>query len=383
MGSRHLSEVELVEYCDGETDPRRLGRASEHVQTCEVCSRAVARVREAAVALGRLSSVEAPADLRTRAAQAFLAPSVALISCGEATPLLHEHLDGCLSPAASVSLQHHLDSCAKCSAELAVLASAGRLVRALPEVDSPARVRESVFARRPRRASQIPVALRWSPALAAAAAMLAFGLLSLLRQSPQPESRPVVARAPAARDTASPTPLDIARDIGGLARGEPAAEEAAVEVAEEVAPEAAERPRPQPVSAAETVVRPVSHMAKGPAPARVTLEVSPPEVVMPAGLQALRVVASIASHDTDVKRAMELAGERFAVLNSEALSEATLAGFPLPSPGTGSEEGGVGVEGPAPSPSGPAATEKTGPAAPESSPAPGREGASILLAPLV
>ena len=382
MELKHLSEIELTEFADGEMDPTRLGAATEHVSRCPACARDVADVRDAAMAVGGLADIAGPADLRTLVAKALVAGPMDRLSCKEATPLLHEYLDGCLSPAAAVPLKDHLDSCATCRAELSVFTSAGRLVRALPHVDSPARVRESVATEQRRRTRRAPVLLGWRPALAAAAALIAVGGLMFARHSPQPEDRQMVARAPVAPEMTVPGSVDVA-SVTPQAAPLDTAREVLVESPAEVAAEAIETtemeaaPRPMPA------IHPVDRAPKGPAPARVTPEMNPPGAVMPAALGALRVAARSAARDVEVQRAMELAGERFAVLNCEALSEATLGRMSSAGPEPASEERGAIRGLPSPRSSDLDGMGETGGEPSASSSAPAREGASVLPGPFV
>ena len=382
MELKHLSEIELTEFADGEMDSTRLGAATEHVSRCPACARALADVREAAMAVGGLADIAGPADLRMHVAKALVAGPADRLSCKETTPLLHEYLDGCLSPAAAVPLKDHLDFCATCRAELTVFTLASRLVRALPHVDSPARVRESVAAEQRRRARGAPVLLGWRPALAAAAALIAVGGLMLVRHSPQREARQMVARAPVAPEMPLPGSVDVASLTPETAPLDTAREtvlegpaEAAVEAIETTEIEAAPRPMP--------AIHAVDRAPKGPVPARVTPEVDSSGVVMPAALGALRVVARSAARDADVQRAMELAGERFAVLNCEALSEGTLVRMSSAGPEPASEERGTIRDLPSTGSSGPERTGETGGVPPASSSAPAREGASVLSNPFV
>jgi len=382
MERKHLSEIELTEFADGEMDPARLGAATQHVSRCPACARALADVREAAIAVGGLADIAGPADLRMHVAKALVAGPADRLSCKEATPLLHEYLDGCLSPAAAVPLKDHLDSCATCGAELAVFTSASRLVRALPHVDSPARVRESVAAEQRRRGRRAPVLLGWRPALAAAAALIAVGGLMFARHSSQPEVRPMVARAPVASEMSVSGSVDVAALTPEPAQPGPA-HEAGVEGPAEAAGEAIELTEMEVAPRSIPAIHPVDRAPKGPAPARVTPEVNPPGVVLPAALGALRVAARSAARDVEVQRAMEMAGERFAVLNCEALSEATLGRMSSAGPEPASEERGAIRGLPSPSSSGPEGTGETGRVPSASSSAPVREGASVLSNPLV
>ena len=382
MERKHLSEIELTEFADGEMDPARLGAATQHVSRCPACARALADVREAAIAVGGLADIAGPADLRMHVAKALVAGPADRLSCKEATPLLHEYLDGCLSPAAAVPLKDHLDSCATCGAELAVFTSASRLVRALPHVDSPARVRESVAAEQRRRGRRAPVLLGWRPALAAAAALIAVGGLMFARHSSQPEVRPMVARAPVASEMSVSGSVDVAALTPEPAQPGPA-HEAGVEGPAEAAGEAIELTEMEVAPRSIPAIHPVDRAPKGPAPARVTPEVNPPGVMLPAALGALRVAARSAARDVEVQRAMEMAGERFAVLNCEALSEATLGRMSSAGPEPASEERGAIRGLPSPSSSGPEGTGETGRVPSASSSAPVREGASVLSNPLV
>jgi hypothetical protein len=103
--------------------------------------------------------------------------------------------------------------------------------------------------------------------------------------------------------------------------------------------------------------------------------------VLPSALGALRTVKSNASHEGEVQRAMEMVGERFAVLHSEAVSEATaarVAGTPPENGGAsaGDELGSAG--------SGPATDgENGGVREPEEDTGSPREGARLGAGPLV
>jgi hypothetical protein len=104
---------------------------------------------------------------------------------------------------------------------------------------------------------------------------------------------------------------------------------------------------------------------------------------MPSALRALRVVASSATYDVEVQRAMELAEDQYATLHSEALFEAGLARLPAAMP-----EGGPGdtdmTEGEDPLyPLAPEAAEESAPPQPKHHSGPSREGAALLSVPLV
>lgn len=383
MGLRHLSHAELTEYADGETDPKRLAPVEARLGRCHRCARSLALIREAARLVSALPIATAPAGLRARSADAFLEQAGAPISCDQAAPLMQEHLDGCLSPAGALLLSRHVQSCPPCSVELDALASTSRLLRSLPSPESPAWVRASVreaATRVPRRA---PFALQWKPALAVACAVTVLGAMLLLRPVATPVPQPTVAESGEERSDVVSGSLEVAFRGAASDESEPepaalgatAGDDEAVGGEEEPTP-AAEHRTPAPVA------RTVAHMVKGPAPALVAPEAPAPEVAMPSGLMALRVVARSAAYDVEVQRAMELAAVQFATLHSEALSEATPGRLsPLGEPGSEAGEGGEGEATLDPG-VGDSVEEGTTPQ-PTSGAGPAPEGANLMIAPLV
>ena len=379
MGLLHPSETDLIDYIDGEMSPRRTLAVKEHVGRCRGCALSLARVREAASAAAAVSYVPVPQGLRHRVAAAVRAKAPQ-ITCREAAPLLHEALDRRLAPLASLPLQHHLDSCPKCRTELAALAAAARLVRELPQVEAPAGVRQRVAVAVRGRSRRAPVVLQWRPALATASVVLVIGILALVRPAPKPEST-VIARGPAVTASPQPAPVEIASTQPEVAAPERAASPVVsppLESAEEPASAADLTVRPSTSTRPSMVVRAVRLEPKGPAPAQTTPEGSSPKTAMPGAFTALRVVAKSASYETEVHRAMEMAGDRFATLRSETVSEATLASLPGPP-----LEGLTDNVHSDMSPVGHGATEDVGSPRPSSSSAPRREGASLLWGPFV
>jgi anti-sigma factor RsiW len=268
MRRRHLSEAELTEYVDGELHPRRAADAEAHIRHCESCAALAAGLRSAAAAAGSLRSVAVPGDLRARVARRLAQDLAAQITCRQAAPLIHQHLDGCLSPKAELELQGHLRSCARCRADLAALASAARLVRSLPALEAPARVREVVSAAQRLRTLRFPRIARWRPALAAAIAAAAVGVLVLLRPvgDQAPPSGPIRMAEPEA--VSAPAATEVASLTDTAAEGQPGG--TPEQPVEPTTPEAgptrrAEKPMPRP-----PVPMTVVCAAKGPAPARTT-----------------------------------------------------------------------------------------------------------------
>ena len=187
MLGRHLSEIELVEYADGEIPLSRLALVETHLHECAACAHALEKLREAVAATGYLQAVDTPPGLRARVAAEASARSAGEMTCREARPLIHQQIDGALSPLGRSALEQHLAACRVCRVELATFSATVRLVRSLTPVKAPARIGEAVAAAvqaRIRRKAWWPV-LR--PALAAAAVAALGGLLMLVRPAFQPE----------------------------------------------------------------------------------------------------------------------------------------------------------------------------------------------------
>ncbi len=376
MGFLHLSEPELVDYAEGDLSPGRMLAIKEHLGRCSVCAVSLARMREAASAVGALRQVVVPEELHARIAAAVRA-EVPLITCREAAPMLHELLDRRLAPLASVPLQQHLDSCPKCRTELTALTAAARLVRALPEVTAPAGVRQRVNIAIRTSRQRTPAVLVWRPALAAAGVMLVVGALALLKPTPQTETK-FAARGPAVSASPQPAPVEVAAIRPEAAPAEVAAFGVEGQPAESAVLATEMEPTIGPAPVRPTLVVHTARIEpKGPVPARTVPERLTAQAVMPAAFTALQSVAKNASYETEVQRAMEMAGERFATLRSEAVLEANIASLPGPplegltdlGGDSGSERHG--------------ATEDIGSPQPNSSSTPRREGASLLAGPFV
>ncbi|MFB3882119.1 MAG: hypothetical protein ACE149_12700 [Armatimonadota bacterium] len=328
----HLSEVELTEYADGELAADLLGAAESHLDGCRACAAAVAKMRQSASLVARVRDCAAPSAIRRRAV-AVLSDSVLSISCKRALFMMHEMIDHRLSLLSSVPLQLHLRECKRCEEELAALSSAARAVRALPSIETPAKVRDQVLAayrQQTRRAGSAP---RWRPAVAAAFAVLVMGAASLLRPQVAPDHSAVTAPILSGTVKTSPAPVDVA------AAPAPPATDVERPAPAEHQPEAADiasRPAPPRRIAA----RPALPVAKGPAPEITARMVAgAPQLRLPSALRALRTVAQCASSDWDVQLAMERAGERFQTLDSEAVAQRRVAALPATST-EGADAGG-------------------------------------------
>jgi hypothetical protein len=266
---------------------------------------------------------------------------------------------------------------------MATLRATTRALRELPAIESPARVGESVLEAQRRMAGPAPFAFRWKPALAAACAVLVVIGIAVVRPLNRPVQQPeVTLSADEEPPVAALGRLEVARadeDSAGIA-AEPSLSPAAVGPVEV----SALQDVPVPVAARTAPpVHTVAPVIKGPAPARVAAETAAPEVAMPSGLRALRVVAGSATYDAEVQRAMELTEAQYATLHSEALSEARLARLPAGLPDLARDEAGPMEGEDALQPSEPELLEEG--AAPQPTPPsrPSREGATLIGMPLV
>ena len=320
MGLRHLSAAEFTEYADGSLPESKIARIEEHLRRCASCSEALAKTQLAIAAASRMEAVAVPGDLRRRVAAKAAGQPVPEVRCGEASALIHEHIDGLLAPALAGALHRHLRACARCRAEFAALSAAVRLVRSLRTVTAPARVREAVAAARREPLRPAPWGVRLRPALAVAAVIALGVLLAAVRPgTPRAASPPQIARAPIA-EPAPPQPAPAPT----ASRPEPSAERDQVAVADAgaVSPEAPPAPivRASAGSRREpTVERPAAlPTAKGTLAGATTVATAAP-ITLPAALRTLKAVAESAAHEREAQQAMVLAGERFATLDSEAV----------------------------------------------------------------
>ena len=326
MSWRHLTDIELIEYADGEMSQTAAYVVEEHLRDCDLCAASLAASRRTAFSLSRLDTLPAPADIRDRV-RAKLAPDLAVtLTCRQALPLLHEYVDRCLSPIAAMQLQPHVESCVPCRRELAIIESMTGLVRSLPMAVSPADVRERVAAAARRRQ------IRWTPILRpalAVAAVVAVGVLALtmrpgvqpLQQTPasmvaaKPGAGATAPVAPAPRAIEAPAPVE-------MAQAQPAASESQPEGGR-VTPAYAPSLRPVRQVSAKKSLRPVAPRTAlalaragsvSPRPLVVARRAPSP---VPAAMQVLRQVAQTADYSAEAQRAMIQAAESISVLSSE------------------------------------------------------------------
>jgi hypothetical protein len=185
MGS-HLSEIDLLEYAEGELSGLRRQRAQEHLQSCASCSEALQAAQEAMRAVGAMRLATPPRDLRARIVAKLEAQPLPHLTCREAAGLIHASLDTPLSLAQAGFLHLHLEGCAACRLEEATLVASTQAVRGLSPVPAPSGLRQAVRDAMPRSRPAIEAwTLRLRPAMAASAAVAAGTLLFLLRPGPQ------------------------------------------------------------------------------------------------------------------------------------------------------------------------------------------------------
>jgi anti-sigma factor RsiW len=357
MGRRHLSAIELTEYGDGQMSPARMGRAEEHLRRCDACALALSESRRGAAIAGRLRPVALPPNLHSRIAAALAHEARRTLTCDRVLPLLHSYLDRSLSPLFAVPLQSHLDRCPRCRRELVLLLRAAHLVRTLPSAPVPAEVRERVAAASRLRLGESPWGVRLRPALAAAG-LAAVGLLALLLR---PGLRPTGAKSPpvAGVRAAAPAlvsgvrlgppvvraeaaqPEEVAASAVAPSHGSAAAplDRAAPKMRDETAGASLRRPyfgagRKEHSLSGPKLVQ-IARAAAAPAGLKAMPRTAAMVAALPTALQALRAVAKKAEYEQEARRAMDLAAESFATLNSEEM----LNRFPEPT-GLGGSNGG-------------------------------------------
>ena len=330
MGRRHLTEIELIEYGDGDISPVRVEAAEEHLRQCDLCAETLAASRRTAIAASRLDTAPVPSDLRGRVRARLASDLQAALTCLQALPLLHERVDRRLSPIAAVRLQTHLESCASCCQELSALEVMTGLVRSLPVLTVPAAVRTRVAAANRRNVRESWWVPRLRPALAAAG-LVAVGVISLLMRPGNPpvaDNTSVVAAMPGpqaaspalpAAESEATTPAEAPVQVA-----EPPVTEAVVEApgtdsAASHVP--AVRPvRQAPLRMSRRPMRPQVALAKATSATNLLGHVSMPKKVaspVPVAMQVLREVAKSAEYGMEAQRIMIQAAESFPVLNSE------------------------------------------------------------------
>jgi len=332
MSRRHLTEIELVEYADGEMVLAGMDRAEEHLRQCDTCAAALATSRRAVAAVKRLSLQPTPVDLRSRVRAKLAAELEAALSCRQAAPLLHEHIDRCISPILGLRLQRHLESCSACRQELARLEAATHLVRTLTPVAAPARVRERVAAAARGRVRRSGWELRLRPALAIAGTAAVATLALLMRPALQPDREPSASlvaalphapAAPAEREAVTPPPVAVAQaEVNTEAPTEMVAASASAE------PTPTRRMR-LAIANRGSSPRAISASVQQRPNQTVPMVVAVSAIPTPAAMQALRTVATSVEYDKDARRAMDEAAASYAVLHSEdTLNQVPELGIP-------------------------------------------------------
>ncbi len=311
----HLSEAELTEYADGELAESRLSAVERHLRACPRCAEELARARSAVSLAAGIDAIQSPADLRRRVEAKAAGQPPLEVACRSALDLMHDHLDGLLSPPLVGALHRHLRACLHCRAECLALSAAVRLCRSLRAVAPPARIRQTLEAARLAAQAPTPWAARLRPAYAAAAAVALGALLVFARpgvRHPAGDGRPELAALPAAAST---------QPVLNQPAGEPAPEPVRLASAPEQ-PEPGEQYRP--VAEPATELRRDRHAdlggaVKGPIPGPAAPAQAAPEAPLPAALRALRTVAKSAASEREAHHALALAGERFYTLQSESI----------------------------------------------------------------
>ena len=337
MIRQHLSKIELVDSLDGALTDARARWAEVHLGQCKTCATALSEMRSVAEAVRSLEEAAAPEGLRQRVLGAAEVREGLRSTCRQTAPLLHQYLDEQLAPVPMAALDLHLRACARCRTEMAALRAARRLVQSLPPVTPPGRVREAVYAARRAAPSRWLWGARLRPALAAAGVAAALGVLLLLR-GPSPEV--AHQRGPTAIAQRPPSPAEVPAAPLSSRTLPTSDSEAAALAAETEAAQATVEGQGEPVDEPRAPAHPrmVARVPKGPSPAPTSDEMGSAGITAPSALRTLRAVAGGAAHDREVQLAMDLAGERFATLRSEAMLHLPQeVGSPAPTEGAPSE----------------------------------------------
>ncbi len=325
---RHPSEAELIEYLDGELAAARVKRVDRHLAVCARCRQALAGLREAAAAARSLSSVAPPPDLRARVAAKLEENRLPDLTCREVGRLLHEYVDGALSPAMVQQVQRHVQVCLRCRAELVLLFKVVSAVRSLRSLTPPAVIAERVWAA--RRALPAGGAEAWwrrglRPALAAGVVAVAALLVVMMRPAPRATeiaTRPAdtVASEPA---VSSAVPASPAEEAMVTPEQEPAAPSASAESPDASLPVR----RPREGRSAAVAVRPglrAEPVVSRPEETRTP--VPPRSLPLPSAVLTLREIADSAGAESDAHEGMAAASEQFATLAWEASLSAPPSG---------------------------------------------------------
>lgn len=141
---------DLSAYLDGELDSQRAQRLREHLAVCSECRRQAGALKQTASLVRAVPEVAPPSDLRARAARLMASAPVAA-TCDEALMWASQQLDGELPVEQVVALERHLRECKACSEQARAMERAAALVRRLPEVNPPLRIRAAVRNRLAQR----------------------------------------------------------------------------------------------------------------------------------------------------------------------------------------------------------------------------------------
>jgi anti-sigma factor RsiW len=200
------SSVELTSLMDGELPRERAAELNRHLAKCGACRRGLRTLKQAASLVGALAAVASPADLRDRVARKAAEPrAVGALTCAGAREMLDDYAHGHLAQGQAGNVEAHLCDCDGCSRELGLLEQSVGLLRALPEIEPPARIRREA-ARRSCPAYARP-AWRGMIATAGVAVAAAVVLLALRIPGSQPPTTATEQPARAASAvTAAPAP---------------------------------------------------------------------------------------------------------------------------------------------------------------------------------
>jgi anti-sigma factor (TIGR02949 family) len=244
---------DLSAYMDGELGSQQAQRLREHLAICSECRRQAGALKQTASLVRAMPEVAPPADLRARAAR-LMASAAAATTCDEALMWASQQMDGELPVQQVVALERHLQECKACRDQARAMERAAALVKQLPEVNPPLRIRAAIHNRLAQRERALRIRRAgWTAGWLTMAGAAAVVLIAVRMHRPGVPAVPVTGTAapPAiaqATQPAQPAPAATPPSVAALPAA-PATE------AGKAAPEATARPEGSARRIARAVAR--------------------------------------------------------------------------------------------------------------------------------
>ena len=181
-------------YVDGVLDERTLELIEAHLDGCAECGRELASLRALVETAGRIEAVEPPVGLKGGIMDAVGWADRKEPSCKQVAELTSSYVDGELATPERRFVAAHVADCAECAEELRAVQTLASVAAEIDTVEPPAHLRAAIAdattnAEQRKAALRVPIAervrelispraLRWVGGAAAAAVVVAFGVLS-------------------------------------------------------------------------------------------------------------------------------------------------------------------------------------------------------------